>query len=366
MLGYRMPSVRSAPSGRLLAAVGALSGALVIALFGLAVVVRDTSSWPTAGTDSILLVGILIVGLIPILLLLLDTVIRRGGSLSFQGVRIDLSAAAPSRPTLTIDTNIGASGQPVNDSSSSQILDALAEAAESEVVVVDLEDGRAWWETRLLVLVAGAVRKGRPHAIVFVGTQGGKKGVYLGWSEPKALLDELLLGSPTPRRDTYVKLYGEAVDAEKQWAQQVALTPPGGQPVPPPGLTTPPWSYGFIAWKDGKLNPFAFEQFFAAALGSAVEETWRQGTPPTSAAPAQLAYPGAVTITEDVLNGRLAHCLHRIGIEEEATGDEPVDVFLGDRGQFVAITRDGVYVRLAPRAALLDGLVQQLLIQSRA
>lgn len=361
-----MPSVRSAPSGRLLAAVGALSGLLVIALFGLAVVVRDTSSWPTAGTDSILLVGILIIGLIPIVLLLLDTVIRRGGSLSFQGVRIDLSAAATTRPTLTIDTNIGASGQPVNDSSSSQILDALAKAAESDVVVVDLEDGRAWWETRLLVLVAGAVRRGRPQAIVFVGTRAGKKQVYLGWSEPKALLDELLLGSPTPRRDTYVRLYGEAVDAEKQWAEQAALTPPGAAPATPPGLTSPPWNYQFIAWTNGKLNPFAFEQFLAAALGTAIEETWRQVSSPPAPAPAQPAYPGAVTITEDVLDGRLAKCLHRIGIEEEATGDESVDVFLGDRGQYVAITRDGAYVRLAPRAALLDGLVQQLLIQSRA
>ena len=268
-----MPSVRSAPSGRLLAAVGALSGLLVIALFGLALVVRRTSAWPTASTDGILLVGILIIGLIPLLLLLVDTVIRRGGSLSFQGVRIDLSAAASPRPTLTIDTNIGASGQPVNDSSSVQILDALEKASESDVVVVDLEDGRAWWETRLLVLVAGAVRKGRPHAIVFVGTRAGKAQAYLGWSEPKALLDEFLVGTPTPRRDTYVKLYGLAADAVKQWEEQArnAPPPPGGFPATPVGLTAAPWNYSFIAWKDGKLNPFAFEQFLAAGLGTEIE-----------------------------------------------------------------------------------------------
>lgn len=362
-----MPSVRSAPSGRLLAAVGALSGLLVIALFGLALVVRRHSAWPTASTDGILLVGILIVGLIPLLLLLVDTVIRRGGSLSFQGVKIDLSTAPSARPTLTIDTNIGASGQPVNDSSSVQILDALEKAAESDFVVVDIEDGRAWWETRLLVLVAGAARRGRPHAIVFVGNRDGKQRVYLGWSEPKVVLDELLMGAPTPRRDTYVKLYGLAVDAAKQWAA-VPPPQPGNAPPTPPGLTTAPWNYSFIAWQGDKLNPFAFEQFLAAALGTEVEQTWRPGpgSPPPDEGAADPAYPGAVTITEDVLNTRLARCLHRIGIEEDAAGEEPVDVFLGDRGEFVAITREGVYVRLAPRAALLDGLVQQLLIQARA
>src|SRR6266849_4476443 len=93
------------PGGRRLAAVGALSGALVIGLFALAILVRRTSAWPTARTDTILLVGVLVVGMIPIALVLIDALIRRGGSLSFQGVRIDLSASVSAAPDFRIDTN---------------------------------------------------------------------------------------------------------------------------------------------------------------------------------------------------------------------------------------------------------------------
>jgi len=75
----------------------------------------------------------LVIGLIPIVLMLIEAVIRRGGRLSFQGVTIDLSAAAPSAVDFSIDTNIGAEGEAVSDSSSMQILDALKRAAESEL-----------------------------------------------------------------------------------------------------------------------------------------------------------------------------------------------------------------------------------------
>jgi hypothetical protein len=57
---------------------------------------------------------------------------------------------------------------PVTDSATTQILDTLRQATGDYVVVVDLEDGKAWWETRLLVLLAGAVRLGKPDKIVFV------------------------------------------------------------------------------------------------------------------------------------------------------------------------------------------------------
>ena len=70
---------------------------------------------------------------------------------------------------LQIASNIGVPGQPVTDSDTQQILDTLKQATASNVVVVDLEGGKAWWETRLLVLLAGAVRLGKPDKIVFLG-----------------------------------------------------------------------------------------------------------------------------------------------------------------------------------------------------
>ena len=75
-----------------LVAAGALSVAFVIGLFALARWVRVSSDWPTAKSDNILLIGILVVGLIPMELLVIDALIRRGGKLSFQGIAIDLAA----------------------------------------------------------------------------------------------------------------------------------------------------------------------------------------------------------------------------------------------------------------------------------
>jgi hypothetical protein len=59
-------------------------------------------------------------------------------------------------------------GQLLDDSGTVQILETLRAAVRHQVAVVDLDDGTAWWETRLLVLCAGAARQGRPNAIVFL------------------------------------------------------------------------------------------------------------------------------------------------------------------------------------------------------
>jgi len=145
-----------------------------------------------------------------------DALIRRGGKLSFQGITIDLAAAASRTGDLRIDTNIGVEGEAVTDSSSMQILAALEKASETDIVVVDLQDGKAWWETRLLVLVAGAVRKGRPRSVVFVASTTQQKRLFLGWAPPQSLLDALL-GRRNPRHVTYLKTYALAQEANEKW-----------------------------------------------------------------------------------------------------------------------------------------------------
>jgi hypothetical protein len=360
------------PDWRHLAGIGALSGALVLGLFVLAKWIRETSDWPTARSDNLLLIGILVIGLIPIALVLIDALIRRGGRLSFQGITIDLAAATPRAVEFRIDTNIGVEGEAVSDSSSTQILDALEKASETDIVVVDLADGKAWWETRLLVLVAGAVRRGRPRSVVFVASTTQQKRVFLGWASPRPLLDALL-DQRNPRHVTYLKTYALALEAGEKWQEQIDKLgphpPAGAAPSTPPNLTRVPanWNWAlWVVWDASKANPFATEQFLALALGNEIEEKWKAVPYPTDPnASSAEKFPHAVTITEEALNAQFADKLHRIAIEEAATSDEQVDAFLRDTGEFAAITRKGSYVRLAPRSALLEGLVQQLLASSR-
>ncbi len=137
-----------------------------------------------------------------------------GHRLSFQGITIDLAAATSRAVDFRIDTNICLEGESVGDSSSVQILDALKRSATTDIVVVDLKEGKAWWETRLLVLVAGAVRTGKPRSVVFVASTTRQSKAFLGWAPPRALLDALL-DRRNPRHATYLKAQGLALESDR-------------------------------------------------------------------------------------------------------------------------------------------------------
>ncbi|MFJ9843575.1 hypothetical protein ACIRYZ_24580 [Kitasatospora sp. NPDC101155] len=128
------------------------------------------------------LLGIAVLSLVPVILVILDGLASSGGSFEVASVKIALNAATTSQRPVVIPCNItDQPGLPVVDSGGSHILSTLRSSAGTIVVIVDLEDGHAWWETRLLVLCAGAQRLGRPSVIVFTAVQGGKAGHYLGW-----------------------------------------------------------------------------------------------------------------------------------------------------------------------------------------
>jgi hypothetical protein len=97
------------------------------------------------------------------MLALIDNLSQRGAVIEFKGLKLNLAQIPSATPSVSlVATNIGVRSTPVNDSSSSQILASLGDAMNNEVIVFDLEDGQAWWETRLLVMLAGAARLGRP------------------------------------------------------------------------------------------------------------------------------------------------------------------------------------------------------------
>src|SRR5262245_62004215 len=91
---------------------------------------------------------------------------------------LKISLAAVRMPT-----NIGGTpGQPISDSDTSSILDSLRQASSSDVIIIDLGSGGEWWETRLLVLLAGAARLRHPEIVVFVATDGGVARAFQRWA----------------------------------------------------------------------------------------------------------------------------------------------------------------------------------------
>ena len=310
---------------------------IALALVAALAVARAQADWPGPGSDNLVLVGVLVLSLLPVLLVLVDLVARRGGSIAFREVRIDFAGAVEPASTITIPK--------VTDSSRTEIIQTLRGHVGNEFVVVDLEEGDAWWETRLLILCAGAARFGRPGAIVFVATQRAPRR-FQGWAPPADLLRSMLRADPR-----YRTAYANAQAAAAQWR----LVPP-----PDPGLNGPPpaqpWmtpsvaSDSLPAWEpDGKWsepNEFAAEQYLANEL--------EQYEPPEA---------GGIT------TARLKHLadsfLRTDAIDRQWSDDARMDALLASEAEYVAVTDRGQYVGLLSHAAGRTMILQALVREAR-
>ena len=133
-----------------------------------------------------ILLGAVVIGLLPVILLVLggvSTVKAAGVEVTFAAVQRAVRAADEATVRSTLSDNLGAPPGTVPDTAGDTIIQALRAAVTNDVVVVGLGDGHEWWDTRLLLLIAGATRLGHPRAIVFTATRGGKPGQYLGWGD---------------------------------------------------------------------------------------------------------------------------------------------------------------------------------------
>jgi hypothetical protein len=203
------------------------AAALLLGLLLLLAIFRVFLNWPSAQSEKAVLLGVLLLSLLPIFLALLDVIIERGAVLEHGKIKVDFSRSRETGITgITVAANIGVRGRAVTDSSTSEILDALRQATASDVVIIDLEQGQAWWETRLLVLLAGAERLKRPQKIVFVGTDMRKDQRFQGWSYPDELLHCLVKADPQ---------YQRSLQAARAAAQQWDLV----EPIYPPIVPTP-------------------------------------------------------------------------------------------------------------------------------
>jgi hypothetical protein len=202
MTGSRESLDRSGPFWPFGVRAAVLSVPLVlVALLAVLAVLRAASDWPADRWDGWLLLGAAAFALLPVLLVVVGRIAERGGSVrvpgGFELAFAAATAAAGPRTGTTISSNLGAPpGVDIADSGGGNILAALRGAVSNPVAVVDLENGRAWWETRLLLLLSGADRLGAPRAIVFVATRGGAPRQFVGWGLPRELLRCQLAAAP--------------------------------------------------------------------------------------------------------------------------------------------------------------------------
>lgn len=319
------------------------AAALLVGLLLLFGIFRTTAGWPSTPSENAVLFGFLIISLMPIALAFLDAVIERGAVVEYKGVKLDFSQGRELDSSgLTVPANIGVRGKPLSDSSTTEILDTLRRAAAQEIVVIDLEEGQAWWETRLLVLLFGAVRHGRPDKIIFVGTDARKEQQFQGWSYARDLLPRLANANPQFERSLHIA---------RAAASQVALMEPASAPgaptwKPPVGPFAQLHSWMENNPATGLPNEFFAEQALQSELGEKIEQLG-----------------GAHSISLLRLEELFRPILNKDHIDLTWTADRQLDAFLESDAPFLAITRDAHYSALVSRLALLNQLLKPLLMR---
>ena len=325
-----------APKASLIWAIALLIG-LVLAL----AVLRATLAWPSTQSENVVLIGVIVLSLLPIVLALLDLIIERGAVIEYAGIKVDFSQTRKMGVAgIVVPSNIGVRGQSVADSGTTQIVDALRQATASDVVVIDLEDGQAWWETRLLVLLAGAERLGKPEKVVFVGTDAKREQQFMGWAYAGDLLPHLANAHPQYRQSLQA-----ANAALRQW--ELVETPPA-----PPLATVPPTTVpGALATQHpwlvfdptGLRNELLAEQLLQSDLGQKVEQT-----------------EGARSISLVRLEDLFRPVLSKDHIDLDWPQDRQLDAFLSTESPSIAITQNGRYSALVSRLTLLNQVLKPL------
>jgi hypothetical protein len=321
---------------------------LAIVLLIIIGVLRATVDWPSDASTNTVLIAIVLLSLLPVLLAILDVIISKGGSIGYKEFKIDFGKVQQSGLSgFTIPANIGVPGMPVADSATSNILETLKQATSAAIVVVDLEDGHAWWETRLLVLISGAERLRKPDKLVFVANDEGRLKVFQGWAEPEDLLRQLL-----KEDEKYLRCFHTSRAAAEQWelyGPLEAIPPNNYYQVPPP----PVWVQSRLAtnhsWmafsnQNGLPNELLAEQYLQNELGNEIEQ-----------------HPeGSKHISIARLNEVFKPVLIKQAIDTAWTNEKQTKVFFTNDADFIAITENGKYTALVSKLSLFNEALKNI------
>lgn len=328
--------------------------ALLVGLLFVLTLLKKYGVWVISDkTDTAVLIGIVLVSLLPVLLALVDVIIERGGTIEYGGLKIDFSQIPKfGKSGLTVPTNIGLPNQPLDSSATPDILELLLKTASCDVVIIDLVEGDKWWETRLLVLLSGAVRLKKPGKIVFTGKVAGTDMIFLGWSHPDELLPRLLKDKDHPQ---YLRSYHAAKASARQWE----LVVPVEQTDPAtPGATPPKFAwmkknlatiYNFDPFDDrGLPKELLAEQLLAYDLGrkvEGVEEIKR--------------------VSLERLGDLFCPVLRKESIDENWPAERQLSVFLNSESDYIAVTQNGKYSAIVSRLTALNAIVRTLIEKSK-
>lgn len=343
------PSTRLWPYGALAAIVAVPF--ILLALGLLSLLARTHFGWPVDTSDRLVLLVFVILSVIPLGLVLLDFIASKGAVVGNDWIKIDFSktvveTGSARRETSGLPDNILSAAESITDSGGMKMVAEMRRATSAEIISIDLKDGNAWWETRLLVLCAGAAGAGSLlRAVVFIGERNNKERQFLGWAAPSQLLVALQDSNPG-----YRARFRKATMIARQLSMFVGAASPLLPPAAPlhPTVTAHQWSYDEN--ESVMLAKILLQELQSPSLDPVV-------------------VPGAVPVgnleeppprlTPGRLRALFESFLFIDAVDRSKANDEQLSQFLASNAPYVAIVREGKYEgmlrsELGERAILRD------------
>lgn len=340
---------------------------LLVILTAAVVLLRKILDFPAKESETSVFIGILIYSMLPVVMALINAIIENKGKVESKWISFDFSqASAVARSGFEVPENITDPGSPVDDSGRVEIMKTLQQAGRTDTAIIDLQDGEGWWETRLLVLLAGAARKKQPKIVVFVAKDGNQPYSFQGWAYPRDLLPLLLKSDKR-----YAMMYHQSKAAARQWE----LIEPIGEDynfqynnnlnrleaIPPYNVdnlnTTPIELVQLQAmakknlglafdYSSGLPNEMYFENLLATELQNEIE---RKETPKS--------------INLSRLEELFRTVLCKYSVDESWSTEKQKEAFFENDNDYVVLTQKGKYKALVSRKSLLNEAVKSMMKQ---
>lgn len=320
-----------------------VSVSILIGLLVFCAILRKAIDWPGKESETTMLIGMMVFSMLPVLLAFIDVIVERGGVIGYGNFKIDFSKIPKwGASEFTVPVNIGLPNQSVDSSSIQSILKALKNSTACDVLIIDLKDGQAWWETRLLILLAGAVRLKKPEKVVFVGKESEIDKSFLGWSHPHELLHYLLESHPQ-----YARIYYVTKAISRQWELAEPVGPGPAQPRLPFAHAGQIGEYSWMAFDTttGLPNELFAVQLLATELGKYVETQEKEKV---------------IKVNCDRLNELFGQVLRKEIVDESWQLELQISRFFDADVDYLAITQNKKYSKLVSRLTVLNAVVRIL------
>jgi len=344
------PSTKLWPYGALAAVVAVPF--ILLALGLLSLVARTYLGWPVDTSDRLVLLVFVILSVIPLGLVLLDFIASKGAVVGNDWIKIDFSKTVVEtgnarRETSGLPDNILSAAESITDSGGMKMVAEMRRATSAEIICIDLKDGNSWWETRLLVLCAGAAGAGSSlRSVVFIGKRNNKERQFLGWATPSQLLQALLDSNPG---------YQARFTKATMIARQLSMFGGGASPLLPPTALLHPTV---------TAHQWSYDENESVMLAKILLQELQSPSPDPAGVPGSVPTVGNLEeppprLTTGRLRDLFESLLFTDTVDRSRANDEQLSQFLASNAPYVAIVREGKYEgilrsELGQRAILRD------------